>query len=173
MLESVDTQATTPASPAEPDARCSTQHHVPDVCMSADICHVLLSQWRHVFHYQNRRVHSLQLRVSSHSLRSSAFLLVAVLAVSQMSMFAYVISILSIHSDSQYVIPSTYVTSRPLLRLHLSAYKRRMQQWERCLFPLRSGYFYRLKRFYLHLDNVRIPEIFLFHDKEKEKEKLT
>ena len=64
MFESVDAKAASASTAAKPDAGRSAQHHLPDVRLSAGLRDVLLPQWRHLLHHQDRRVYPLQLRVS-------------------------------------------------------------------------------------------------------------
>jgi hypothetical protein len=40
-------------------ADAAAQHHVPDVCLSARLRRLVLSQRRHLFHRQNRHLHPL------------------------------------------------------------------------------------------------------------------
>lgn len=48
---------------AFPDSEA--QHNIPHVRMLAGLCSVVLSERRYLFHRQNRRVATLQLRVST------------------------------------------------------------------------------------------------------------
>ena len=45
-------------------AHHETQHHLPDVRLSPGLRRLVLPQWRHLLHCQDRPVNSLQLRVS-------------------------------------------------------------------------------------------------------------
>ena len=71
LFESVDAQ-TAPTTTAAQSVTCrTTQHHVPDIRLSARLCHLLLPQWCNMFYHQNWRIHPLQLRVSTTFLYSS------------------------------------------------------------------------------------------------------
>jgi len=63
LFESIDAEAAAAAAAAQRRVGRAAEYHVPDVLVSAHLRHLLLPQWRHLLHHQNRRIHSLQLRV--------------------------------------------------------------------------------------------------------------
>lgn len=73
LLEPIDAEAASTAAVPEPDALGATEHHVPNLRLPASIRHVLLPQWSNLFHHQDRRIDTLQLRVSSRSHLSGNF----------------------------------------------------------------------------------------------------
>ena len=66
LFESIDAEAAAAAAAAQRRVGRAAEYHVPDVLVSAHLRHLLLPQWRHLLHHQNRRIHPLQLRVSFH-----------------------------------------------------------------------------------------------------------
>ena len=65
MFESIYAEAAASSAASERHVGGAAQHNVPDVLVPAHLRNILLPQRRHLLHHQNRRVHPLQLRVST------------------------------------------------------------------------------------------------------------